>query len=115
MYSGWTPKKLEFSVLADKERFNMLVYIIKGLTGYKYTDIVGKSRKENYVRWRMVLSYSLRIYYGWSYKMIGALLSNRDHSTIIHHCKTVADAVHLPRSNKPLYNALNEFKNEISK
>lgn len=52
--------------------------------GVEKAVIIGKSRKQEIVLIRDVITYFLREYAEMSYPAIGKLLGNRDHTTIIH-------------------------------
>ncbi len=47
--------------------------------------VTSKSRVRRFVDSRMILSYILYTYTGWTLTEIGTLLGGRDHTTVIHN------------------------------
>ncbi|MCC6932739.1 MAG: chromosomal replication initiator protein DnaA [Deltaproteobacteria bacterium] len=56
-------------------------------------DLLGKRRTTNIASARHIAMYLCRILTNKSYPEIGALFGGRDHSTVIHACKTVEDRI----------------------
>lgn len=54
-------------------------------------DLVGKRRTMNIALARQISMYLCRKLLGSSYPEIGAIFGGRDHSTVIHACKTIED------------------------
>jgi len=54
-------------------------------------EIIGKSRKRDIVSARQIIMYLAKQYTPSSYKEIGKSFGGRDHSTVIHACKSIKD------------------------
>lgn len=81
--------------------------IILKIVAEKYnvslTDIVGKRRTQNVASARQIAMYLCRRLSGYSFPEIGALFGGRDHTTVIHANKLIAERLSLD----------SEFKLEI--
>lgn len=56
-------------------------------------EVLGPRRFPHLVAARQLTAYALRRYFGLSYPRIGRLLGGRDHTTIIHACRSVERAL----------------------
>jgi chromosomal replication initiation ATPase DnaA len=73
-------------------------------------DLMGLSRKREIVEARQIVQYFIKEFHpSISLKSIGNMF-NRDHSTVIHSLRTVAD---LQDANKEYYFRLLELRNRI--
>ena len=70
---------------------NNIFTILNNVNGTTTKDIIGQSRKRHLVESRQMCFYILRKYYNLTFKRIGNLFDNRDHSTIIHGCDRHTD------------------------
>ena len=71
--------------VGDKKR--KLSILIPALYDVSLRDILGRSRKAEYVAPRKAYHYFLRRLLGFSYPYIGDLVE-RDHSTVMYNCRT---------------------------
>ena len=69
---------------ANKAAIDRIIKLVSSELGIKIADIKSKSRQKSTVFARSIAGYFLRHYMGMSYAMIGKVLGNRDHSTIMH-------------------------------
>ena len=53
--------------------------------------LISKSRKQEYVNARNVVSYVLRAQYGLPYSRIGNILGGKNHATVMHGIKVFKD------------------------
>lgn len=56
-----------------------------------YDQLVGKSRKREFVQARQIAMHFAKLYTDASLKSIGRSFGGRDHSTVIHACQTVSN------------------------
>lgn len=75
-----------------------------------FDDIVGPSRTKNVAEARQVSMYLIREMTGLSLVDIGEVFGGRDHSTVMHACKKVANEISEKRN---LYNNVNEITMRI--
>lgn len=73
-------------------------------------DMVQRSRKKNIVKPRQVAMYLLREELSYSYPNIGEKFGDRDHTTIIHACEKIKNAVN---SNKELAQEIDILRKKI--
>tara|TARA_R110002051_G_scaffold273511_1_gene334147 strand:- start:59 stop:415 length:357 start_codon:yes stop_codon:yes gene_type:complete len=65
--------------------------ILNNVNGTTKKEIIGQSRKRHLVEARQICFYILRKHYDLTFKRIGELFDNRDHSTILHGCERHRD------------------------
>lgn len=85
LYEAWRPG---YPILSDGGSCygtRIIQYVIE-YTGIKGSDIRGASRLSLIVEARRLAMWLLRYLTNMSFGSIGALL-NRDHATVMHHCK----------------------------
>lgn len=58
-----------------------------------HSDLLGKSRKRELVVPRQIIMYLMREEIQASFPMIGAEIGNRDHTTVMHACDKIKEAV----------------------
>ncbi len=73
----------------NESNFTNVQDIVSSFFNISVDDIIGKKRTANIVLARHIAMYILKNKYGLSYKKIGSLFSNRDHSTIISGCEKI--------------------------
>lgn len=61
--------------------------------GYEKDDVTARSRKQELVRVRDLITYLLRKHGDMSYPAIGRILGGRDHTTVIHSCNKIREEV----------------------
>jgi chromosomal replication initiation ATPase DnaA len=64
-----------------------MISIVRTVSNYFNTnpdDVIGRSKRGETLDARMYVVGILRLHHGLSLRQIGELLSNRDHSTVIH-------------------------------
>ena len=70
--------------------------ILKGVSHYfniSLDELIGQSRKKEYVEPRQIAMYFLRDILNMSYPSIGEKLGKRDHTTIIHGCEKIGQEI----------------------
>lgn len=79
---------------------------------YTWTDVMGKSRKRELVVLRQVYCYfCMKNGLLNSLKEVGETIGSRDHTTVIHSCKTVKDL--LSAKDEKVTNVVNYVNNNI--
>jgi len=66
----------------------IVVDVVQKKLGY---NILSKNRKKENVEAKRTIAYLLRKYTGLSLKMIGEYIYATDHTTVLHHIKTMED------------------------
>lgn len=87
-----------------------LVKIIAEFYDVTEQEIYDKSRKKEVVKPRQVVMYILREDYDVSYPSIGEKLGGRDHTTVIHSCEKVKEALH---TNPQLMNEVERIRSML--
>lgn len=88
--------------------------VLKEVCNYRfvdYSDVIKKSRKREYVEARQIamkIAYDCKL---GSLQKIGNFISNKDHATVLHACKTIGN---LCETDKEFNAEYNKFYYEIS-
>lgn len=69
-------------------------------------DIMGKSRKKEFVQARQIVMYLAQKLTGMPASRIGRLIGGRDHSTVIHSCRKVEEQLKKDKSYAALVNKI---------
>jgi chromosomal replication initiator protein len=69
-------------------------------------DMEGKSRKREIVQARQIAMHLANHYTTCSLKTVGSYFGNRDHSTVIHSCRTVEDIIATDKRFKSMVDML---------
>ena len=79
--------------------------------GVNQQHVFSKSRKRDYVQVRQISMYLAQKYTKMPASLIGQLIGNRDHSTVIHSCNTVEQRLKVDKSfSAELSSIENSFK-----
>jgi len=96
--------------IVRKPKYDLtLDYILKVVCGYfKMSPEVlnTKSRKREIVQARQLAMYFAKNLTNSSLAVIGMQIGNRDHSTVLHACKTVADLLQTDKQLKAIYDEI---------
>ena len=121
-YSNMTgkPITLELSELALKEIFDqkqpkkvtaeMIMQTVSDYYSVTLSELVGPTRKREVTVPRQVAIYLTREMTGMSLPQIGEVFGGRDHTTIMHSCKVMENAINKDSSMK---NLVNTVKNRV--
>ena len=121
-YSNMTgkPITLELSELALKEIFDqkqpkkvtaeMIMQTVSDYYSVTLSELVGPTRKREVTVPRQVAIYLTREMTGMSLPQIGEVFGGRDHTTIMHSCKVMENAINKDSSMK---NLVNTVKNRL--
>lgn len=101
-------RALNMSELKISSTPEEIINSILGFYNVTREQVNSESRKGDIVRPRHILAYALHRK-GFSYKTIGLMLGNRDHSTMIHACKKAVIAMEFMTGDEL------EFVNELLK
>jgi chromosomal replication initiation ATPase DnaA len=88
-----TEIKAKFTDEFGNQYFNHLIGMIEMHSDIKKHQIVGSTRKGTVVLMRHLICKLVYENTGMSYKKIGQVLGNRDHTTIIHSVRTAEDLI----------------------
>ena len=101
MPKGLTTRQ-QSSFQRNKTALDTYTYYLKqvsSLTGVSIAQIKGKSRVNDIVNARHMVSYLMAKHHGFTWKAIGDVVG-RDHSTIINSVEVVADGLAMPWDNR---------------
>ena len=84
---------------------------VSEVTSIAEKDIVGQSRKKEFVEARQITAYLSREILGASLSSIGIYLGGRDHTTILHACKNIEEKI---KMEKRMKHQVESIKNELS-
>jgi chromosomal replication initiation ATPase DnaA len=87
----------------------ILCNILHSITGTSAKDILGKSRKREYVIPRYIIMHILRME-GKTLQYIGRVIGNHHHSTVLHSIKCVEDWLNYPDYYRPEYQTYTKAK-----
>ncbi len=73
----------------NENNFTKVQDLVASFYNITVDDLIGSKRQAGIVLARHIAMYILKNSYGLSYKKIGSLFSNRDHSTIISGCEKI--------------------------
>lgn len=73
----------------SNKNYEDLLSIIADMYNISTMDLIGKSREGKIVTPRHISMYILYTHYNLPYKTIGAILGNRDHTTIMNGCEKI--------------------------
>ena len=114
------PITLELSELALKEIFDqkqpkkvtaeMIMQTVSDYYSVTLSELVGPTRKREVTVPRQVAIYLTREMTGMSLPQIGEVFGGRDHTTIMHSCKVMENAINKDSSMK---NLVNTIKNRV--
>ena len=114
------PITLELSELALKEIFDqkqpkkvtaeMIMQTVSDYYSVTLSELVGPTRKREVTVPRQVAIYLTREMTGMSLPQIGEVFGGRDHTTIMHSCKVMENAISRDSSMK---NLVNTIKNRV--
>lgn len=98
----------------EKENKEISVNNIKVLVaeklGLEIDQVEGKSRKRDIVSARQIGMYLSKAYTAASFKEIGQCFGGRDHSTVIHACKTIKDHI---ETNEMFFEKVKSLEKDI--
>lgn len=77
--------------------------------GVKPSEIIGKSKRQEFVIARQAAMYICRLKFGLSYPELGRIFGGRDHATVMHGIKKIQQ---LRQSDKVLHSLLTELEQE---
>jgi chromosomal replication initiator protein len=101
-------------VFADPKQGNMSMDIIQRVVAEDYhltpNDLKGKKRSAGIVRPRQIAIYLCRELSEYSLTEIGQAFGDRDHTTVLHSCKTIEET---SNSDSNLYSTLERLKRMI--
>ena len=85
---------------------NSVINAVSKLYNLKLQDIIGTSRKKEHTTARHIAMYILRVEYNFSFKEIGSLMSNRDHTTVINAVEKIKEQINKDKNLKDVITTL---------
>lgn len=102
------------------EKFRTVLRTVAREFGFRVSDLRGSSRKQTVTLARGVAMYLCRELLDVSYSRIGNALGRRDHSTVMHSCRKIAQMLDLERESarskriRRLHSELRERFNQVT-
>lgn len=84
----------------EKSNFNNVLDIVSSYYNISTTDLLSKKRKRQYVYPRQVSMYILKDLFDLTYKKIGQIFNNRDHSTVIYSIEQISNDMQTDKAKK---------------
>jgi chromosomal replication initiator protein len=84
----------------EKNNYTNVLDIVSSYYSISTSDLLSKKRKKQYVFPRQMAMYILKDMYDLTYKKIGQLFNNRDHSTVIYSIEQIANDVQIDKAKK---------------
>ena len=118
-YLSLNKAKLNLSLIKSiiKDRYDINIdledikSVIAGYFNISISDIISKKKKSTYSYPRHLAMYMARNFTDLSYKEIGYIFGDRDHSTVIYAIKKIEE---LTKENKKLNSDINNIKNLLT-
>ncbi|MDD3112959.1 MAG: chromosomal replication initiator protein DnaA [Candidatus Izemoplasmatales bacterium] len=84
----------------ESSNFNNVLDIVSSYYNISTSDLLSKKRKKQYVFPRQVSMYILKELFDLTYKKIGQIFNNRDHSTVIYSIEQIANDMQIDSIKK---------------
>ncbi len=84
----------------DRTNYTNILDIVSNYYNITTSDLLSKNRKKKYVFPRQVAMYILKDLYDITYKKIGQIFNNRDHSTVIYSIEQISNDIQLDKTKK---------------
>lgn len=84
----------------EKTNYTTVLDIVSSYYGISTSDLLSKKRQKQYVFPRQIAMYILKDMYDLTYKKIGQLFNNRDHSTVIYSIEQIANDLQIDKAKK---------------
>ena len=84
----------------DKKSYTNILDIVSNYYNITTFDMLSKNRRKKFVFPRQVAMYIVKDLYDLTYKKIGQLFNNRDHSTVIYSIEQIANDIQIDKAKK---------------
>jgi len=84
----------------DTNNYMNILDIVSNYYNISTSDLLSKNRKKKYVFPRQVAMYILKDIYDLTYKKIGQIFNNRDHSTVIYSIEQISNDLQIDKTKK---------------
>lgn len=84
----------------EKSNYNNVLDIVSVYYNISTSDLLSKKRKKQYVFPRQIAMYILKDMYDLTYKKIGQIFNNRDHSTVIYSIEQISNDLQTDKVKK---------------
>jgi len=85
---------------SDKNNYSNILDIVSNYYNISTIDLLSKKRKKQYVFPRQIAMYILKDLYDLTYKKIGQIFNNRDHSTVIYSIEQISHDIQIDKDKK---------------
>jgi len=85
---------------SDRTNYSNILDIVSNYYNITTTEILSKNRKKKFVFPRQIAMYILKDIYDLTYKKIGQIFNNRDHSTVIYSIEQISNDVQTDKDKK---------------
>jgi len=84
----------------DRTNYTNILDVVSNYYNITTTDMLSKNRKKKYVFPRQMAMYILKDLYDLTYKKIGQIFNNRDHSTVIYSIEQISNDIQSDKTKK---------------
>ncbi|XMB71565.1 chromosomal replication initiator protein DnaA [Mycoplasmatota bacterium WC30] len=84
----------------NRTNYTNILDIVSNYYNISTTDLLSKNRKKQYVFPRQIAMYVLKDLYDLTYKKIGQIFNNRDHSTVIYSIEQISNDIQVDKNKK---------------
>ncbi len=84
----------------DKKNYTNILDVVSNYYNITTSDLLSKNRRKKIVFPRQVAMYILKELYDLTYKKIGQIFNNRDHSTVIYSIEQIANDLQIDNNKK---------------
>lgn len=96
----------------DDNQYDKLQSVVSSFYNIPLSEMIGKKRNAKYTLPRHIAMYLLKNLYNLTYKEIGSLFSNRDHSTVLAACEKIDNEL---KVDENLRLAIESIKRKVNK
>lgn len=84
----------------DRKSYTNILDIVSNYYNISTSEILSKNRKKKFVFPRQIAMYILKDLYDLTYKKIGQIFNNRDHSTVIYSIEQISNDIQIDKDKK---------------
>jgi chromosomal replication initiator protein len=84
----------------DRTNYSNILDIVSNYYNITTTELLSKNRKKKFVFPRQIAMYVLKDLYDLTYKKIGQIFNNRDHSTVIYSIEQISNDIQTDKDKK---------------
>ncbi len=84
----------------DRTNYTNILDVVSNYYNISTTEMLAKNRKRKFVFPRQIAMYILKEVYNLTYKKIGQIFNNRDHSTVIYSIEQISNDIQTDKDKK---------------